>query len=331
MPEMIYKTNLDERGAWLLGQEELETLDQIIDSEWQRLNAENEKEIEAEAASLAADKQMFLRGDENEIEPSELRRRALDHVRRQYPFCKSNKSITLLFKGGARLEISSFAEAAKHPDTVSQLPIGFTVSLQSGQYAVEANLDRYDYLGIRVSPDGRYVSREIFTIFARWVQKARPRRLVRIWSSLSYYGIAPFTLLFGILFCVLVTVAFAIRTENPPWPEKQRATELLQEGITAANQQEAIGICLALLAEQGKPEPVKTWTLPIRPLIISLAVILVFVLLCFPPRTVIGIGKGEQKLAHWKQYLKFVFVSIPGVVLASVLIPWVIELVKDVW
>src|SRR6266853_770998 len=126
MAELIYPTNDLLYGPWLIDREDLEAFDGMIDQEWSRMNAyqekklaeEKEQEVERLVSGLVAEG-LHEKGDK-------LRQRATQIVEnrpRSLSLYRSRaKRIINIQLKGKRIQVESFGEASRHPELLAEIP-----------------------------------------------------------------------------------------------------------------------------------------------------------------------------------------------------------------
>jgi len=102
---------------------------------------------------------------------------------------------------------------------------------------------------------------------------------------------------------------------------------MLKQGLNEQQRQRALEIILALesdyvpagMPQVQKPSTAWFWWFAGIGLAIS-------TLISFPPRTQIGIGRGESRIKQWKAWIRFISVFIPS----SILLPLLIDRLRNV-
>src|SRR5258706_1711545 len=95
---------------------------------------------------------------------------------------------------------------------------------------------------------------------------------------------------------------------------KGQARELLKSGVNASNDKKALEILLAIESGYEAPPspPSSSPRISRRSTALVIGTFLCCLIFSFPPRSVLGIGRGEKVLQRWNWWLKFISVSVPG-------------------
>src|SRR5687767_7181339 len=105
------------RGPFLIDRAQLESLDEIIDAEWRRLEAARQSEIAEEAASkykeLKSNRAYATEKDED------LRQRALERAD-AYPLNRTGRMCVLTLKDGRSAHLADFSSALRDPQLSDQ-------------------------------------------------------------------------------------------------------------------------------------------------------------------------------------------------------------------
>lgn len=330
MAEFVYTTSSTISGPWLIDADKLEDLDEILNEHWTSLHKRNQDkrntEIE-EQLSKDVYVQEAIANNANtpeQIEEVKTERREILESRYAsllYHF-REARLITIRLGPNKRIEVDSFDEAFKQQILMDEIPTGFRVELVSGDIRCEIDLRRPNYLNISVSPEHLAESRELFAMLQRWANSCRAPKWQQIWLSLN--GLQWFILTLIILF----SLVFMNDTESVSKRiYRERARQLIAEGINDENRSEAIEL---LLAFQSGYVPSNHPQVPLFPWWIKLLLISAFavcLILAFTPKSLIGLGKGQDRINIWRVWMRIVFVVIPGVILLNVILPAVVSAV----
>lgn len=310
-------------GPWLLSKEALGELDQLLvgaRQEFQQRWTEERKKAESE-------KRYF-----NQDEPS----------------CH----VSLVLDSRDRIHSETFLESQAVPDASLKIPIGFELIVgwrYSNGFRIELK-NEPDKLNLTVDPDGAYTSAMRFSQLETWANRHRPHPFLRIWREFSW-GIRFLTFIY-VLMAIFVFLglrerewsayeAEASRLDSEYQRElfqaretefRKRSADLLVGGLRPEDQTAAISLLLE--HESGLIKPTvsvarQTINRPVpdnwRFLRRTAMIFLPLVILCFPPGSVLGLGKGESVLRRRSVWVKVVLWGFPAAVATNILLPWLIQ------
>ncbi len=235
-----------------------------------------------------------------------------------------SRHLTVSFSDGSRLEAASFAEAVAHSEFSPAVAIGFELSVacSSLRMNLAADSDSFDTsMKLRVSPSNAEGATKLFADVRRWMRAAQAPWLQQRWCALGH---ARFFVWGAFVTTVLFALLFSIGNKDEAY-YRRRAQDLMQQGVSPSNQGKAIETLLALESKASAPtsHALGHWFWFF--LIGSFAVALI---LSYPPKLVLGLGSGDDRIRLWKAWAKFVFVVVPTFVASNFLWPHISELVK---
>lgn len=105
-----------------------------------------------------------------------------------------------------------------------------------------------------------------------------------------------------------------------------QAHQILGQGINPTNLDRAIELLLAIESDYAPESSIVVGKLGIRFWVYLLLWILLITSISITPRVVLGIWDGKRALERWRAWLRFCSVSVPGYVLVSVFLPWILRL-----
>ncbi len=326
MPQLLYPTAAKVEGPILLSLEQLRELDSILDKHEQLLTKYQEeiweRELSERLSQQAEDIRRELTEEEKKQYTERFERRELDYRRRQ-----RQRKTTVYFRSRRRLEVATFQEAAKHPEMMNDLPVGFDLRVRYSPVRLWIETD--DYLGstIKVSaePESDENARDLFGELRMWLSSVTPPRWQQWWVKSRPLN----WMLWWLWLVVVVLVAGPNIVESEVTKRYYRAQAhgLIEKGITPENQQKAIEVILALSSDYSTPKapPVSVgswfWFFLTGGLFIC-------AVLSFPPKVILGLGKGEKSIQFWRYWLRFVFVGVPTFVASNFLWPTLASLVQ---
>jgi hypothetical protein len=219
---------------------------------------------------------------------------------------------------GSRVKgAESIEEAASQPEAQNSFVKRLTLTNKCAGLECHLELETTAFgaqLEIKCGPEDEDLARELFGKLNNWaIDRAQPR-----WQSWWLTAMS-----FGNFFLWMLwlggSVLFWIPSKSVSDPYRVKAQEMVSKGVTPQNQAEAIQTLLAM--EAGIKGPV----VETRPGAFSIAAwvgaTFCVVVLSFPPKLVIGIGRGRQRVRRWRLWLRFLSVGLPTFIMSAVLAP----------
>ena len=319
MRQLEYPTFVKYPGPWLIALSELEDLDRILDEEWKRLNEYKEsmvrEMVEKELEDVPEEDRDGVRAEEELNARSSLR-----HY-------NEGKKVRAVFKSGKRLTAHSFKEMARDQNIRDDLPKDLSVSMDCGKVSVSLEMDDYGTrnLALKVEPSSSSVATEVFSVLERWVVSVSAPLWQRLW--LKFQGlqwVVLFPLLLFLAMGLLLSIADPeIKYRHAIRPEVR---ELLKDGISEEEISRAVEIILAFQTKTY-PEvlPVAySRRMKVFALISGILLVLASVL-SLGPTFHLGIGLGEKRLKWWRIYLKFLAITLPGIIVTGLILPFIYD------
>jgi hypothetical protein len=319
MPEIIYSTKTKINGPLLLDHSSLLAVDKIMTEQKPVL-----EELRSQLIDQSVAQRMSELKEENadvSEEQEKLVRESLERRAAEY-----STALTLYLANGSRLRAKSFGEAVAHSEFSDVPASGFGLSLSCGALSMTLNSDSDLFstnMSLVVSPSNAEGATNLFTEMRRWVRTVQAPLWQQWWCRLGHLR---FIVWLAWSFLVLMVTLYAIGLDDSYY--KRQARDLVHEGINQSNQQKAIQTILAIQADVAGPTQ---RNLGHRYWFFLLGSLAVCLMLTYPPKFVLGLGSGEDKIKRWRAWTKFVFVSIPGFVASSFLWPYVSDVLKRWW
>lgn len=327
MSEFVYNTRVTMIGPWLFDSQKLETLDSVLDKELERLSARKEdlikKEVESTYESIYNDLRFKqIEGDISEETKISRLKLVEESVRRSSTY-KDKRILTLFLKTGSKVKVASFREALRLPELLEAVPVGFEVEVERGDVSCNIDLSRFDgTLSIKVSPENLTETREMLTTLQRWASTSSAPKWQQIWRRLN--GLQ--WLLWVLMFFISSWILTSQIEEKSKGLYKQQARQLLEGGISQDEQLKAVEVVLALQAEYVPPST--NTAAPLWWLIFIFGGLIICLILSFPPKAEIGIGKGLERINRWRVWLRVVFILVPAFLFTNTLGPYLYDLVS---
>ncbi len=308
MPKVVYPTENKYDGPWLIEYGKLAQLDAVAEKKYQELLQIREKQI-TEAVRIEIKTRPDYKKYTSKAAISRL-------VRERYEFQGESRSVAILLPKERKVVAESFEAARKEKLLDDVVPLGFELQFEVARTSATISLGGYDRntLNYRVRSSDDSLAADITYEIESWIKSVRPPAWHRFWKMIHGWH---FLLLF-LLFPIFL-VATSIPSNTYKRHLRVEALQLVRQGITVENQPRATQLLLELAIDM--PPKTSFDALPWRALaIISLTIVGLVFVASFPPRSHVGIGKGENRIKFWRIYLQILSVTIPvGVILPTLL------------
>lgn len=300
----IPKTKATVEAPWLLSKADLEGLDEELAQAWEKLEGRRSEQLEQARTEALSE----LRKTDPEAEVQDVERHMLSPS--AYQLDKSSRKCVFALDGGTRVETTTIGEALKRRDVLEKRVDSFHVSLSSGD--IEVTVDsRWRGLDLETKPDSDPLGQEVFERLLHWKDAVEQPPWVIRWKSWSIGGII--LAMLPLYFLFLTFIPTDASSNATAW--RREAWNLLQDGLTAEEQQRAIEVLLASQAQYPAPRGAlqpPTASAGLRRLrIIFLAAIVGFVVLGLPPKSTVGLGPGAKQLRRYRWWISFVSKALP--------------------
>jgi hypothetical protein len=317
MARVKYPTEATVPSPLLIGADQLEALDLVIDKHLAALTGERERRIDELTEKEMGDRiaRGWLKEDQVESERAKVR----ESVARYERLGEDSRSLTVYLPRGKLVEAGCFAEAISHPLGEEETPLGFLVYLRVGEVKARVSLNsswRED-LQISVEPNDLEVAQSLFGALRNWASDVEAPKWQQRWLRYRLFFVY---FLFLWLFMGLVYIPLIKLGDSATRVQKAEARKLLAGGVTQANEQRAIELLLAIESDYDPGVP--AWVPGLRYWLYFGLGALFLAAACICPRVSIGIWKGKRRLKQWRFWIKTVTVSVPLFIVTSILLPW---------
>jgi len=325
MEHLQYPTEEVRQGPFVIDVDHLKKLDELLEEHWAKLEEWHTRNVD-EITDRRVESQPTKRHED--MDRDQIRAEIAD----SYEWKKSERKLTIGFKGGKKAESQTAKKLLARPDLAELVPEWFSLELTQGPITIkmESTYLASSTHGYSVSTNAQVnIAHEAKSAFGRWLGEITPKLWVRLWSKMTW----AFPLQWG-LFFLLLLVFFAVQTgaDSPTEAARQQyqsrlrdaAAVLLEDGTLAEEElAEAARISLELATEYLPPDTElparrvpKTWLW-----IIGVSLLLASIL-SFRPRFELAIGRGSRRVRIWKRWLRFVGYTLPIGALTYVGLPW---------
>jgi hypothetical protein len=314
MAQLSYPTELTISAPILVDQTHLTSLDTVLDQYTERLRDEQEARIQTRI------ERALRRRSDDQISSGEDRKQIESEVRAEYE--RERRGVALYLSGGSTLTANRFEEAINQPHLTRELPVGFRCDFEIGQVEASISLrSRWESaIGITVRPNTSIAAQELFGALENWASEIRPPHWQRLWLAASMW------IRFLLFFWVVLGLPFMFFGVEQDAKDvyQPEAKQLLQQGVNANNEQKAIELTLAIISGAGSKS---SWFRPgIQGWGFWIAGLALLVGLSVRPEAVIGIWEGKRRLKFWRLWIRTVWVSIPVLILRSVIWPRLLKI-----
>jgi hypothetical protein len=204
-------------------------------------------------------------------------------------------------------------------------PRGFRLRAAVAKSSVEIDLNSWDNreLAVAANSDDDDFAQELLGRLQNWSSELQPRKWLQTWNNLAFFTPILVSFIF-MLSLAAIFYARASETQYGPNATLQQARELARQGVTSANEPKAVELLLSL--ETGSYS-VPTVTIPhhVNPWVWMLLILLDFMAVAslLPPKGAIGLWAGRHSLNAQKRWIKTVTITVPGLLLTTILMPLV--------
>jgi hypothetical protein len=327
MADVERKTDEAMPGPWLLDRKALAELDKVFDEQMESLEPLRKRAFEKEVRKAISERKSWvdfprLTKEERRAKYKEVRSRVARYSR-DY---RKRRALRITFGSGHTLRVERFSDAFVAPEIANEMPTAFNASIAVGQVEASVSLSTSLFGGdlrIDVSPSGAEGAYETYIALRQWAEAHTQPYRVRLWRS--YSGLQ------WVLFCILLIIlvfAFLTASLATKGDLRSEAAELLKGGkLNKGDEAKAIELLLMFAADMRRPPSRAEF--PLWPLVVLAFSLIAAVLLSFVPRSLIGIGAGEQSIKRWLVWIRIATVTIPAVVLGGFIVPFARELLRS--
>ena len=311
MALIIYPTEKDQSAPWLIDRQKLDQLDDLIQKNYSALKEARDLKVKA-----AVEKE--FRTIKPELRNPRVKADLFRRIKNSYQFEGESLIVTIILSKGRKVEASNIQEAGKMPILADEIPIGLEINLEVADTKIDIALGKYrrDTLHYLVKSNDENFRRDVAYSLESWIKSIRPPLWQRIWKIIQ--GIQ-------VLFIFIPLIFMIVTFPNPAKQYRNSLTseinEIIQGGVDSTTINRAVELLLVIAADYSPSKyntSISSWLAKLIKLCSCLvAFTLVF---SFPPRSHIGIGRGESRVRFWKLYTRILSVTIPvGILLPVVL------------
>jgi hypothetical protein len=243
----------------------------------------------------------------------------VEEIKRSYPFREKVTEVRVRCRSGKTIKASTCEGLIASDELSKESPEHLAVELRCAD--VRLSIDCFDFMDSRISvsiaPSDAAVSQRLMGLVSEW---AESQRLPTVFCRFRQFAfVSCLGLLFLLWACLRIGTAFQY---TGPSEMMKQASQLLEHGVTAENQAEAIGLVLQINTGLFEKPQVTGFTNWYKALMIFVAGW--FVAWLIAPRSLIGIGKRRWLAGFYRNVVKCVdgivfvwFVAVVSSVMGS--------------
>jgi len=309
MGQLIIPNEIKIKGPWILSENDLEELDDVL-MEIDRLinksyHIEIEKEIEKKFPELKKWDEKITREE------------AKEKIKNSYPFSNSEKYAILIAKDGKKLVDSSLIGILKDKSINDFSPSILHFEIRKGpiSYRLVISSIYNGELESKISIIDDNFANEINYKLNKWVRKNRPNIVLQFWNSTL-----PYIVILLFLLITLISMFFITTTKDNYKNElKLKSKELLRAGIDSTNINDAVELILKLKSDYVPEGYLNESTLNAKVLNVWIYSSICLLLLAIYPKTIIGVGRKKRLSWFYQKWIYIVTVFIPLTILLPIL------------
>jgi hypothetical protein len=338
MAEIIYANDLEITEPVLIDAASLEQLDQIIgryftifESEYEQAASKIQQEYRSQIKELETKEDKPDNDFAKQLRNSNLA--SIESIRdmKLIRIYKPHKKITVWFERDNKAVAKSFAELTRDRSIDDDTPAAFRLQMSRDDFhcEIKSTSSYSNKVSISVGPERSELARELFVDLRRWANSVSAPSWTRYWAEADQ---AKAQWWLGIIIILIVASPWLFATNPAKLDLQQQARMLVDNGINSSNLNDAVALLLRLQLEYY-PGSTNTPSVFVPTWVIGLTAVVVLgmVVLSIRPKFEIGLGKGIKNIDRWRWWIKFVGYAIPGFVVTSFIIPWLVQLLTSIF
>lgn len=255
---------------------------------------------------------------------------AVDREAERYPLSRNEAEWTIQMRSGERLKVKCLRDAFNHDAVRGQHVENVSLDIACGRYECRLTVPEVWSSGvdIHVAPPNLAESQRLF---AELDDSFRSHALP--WPFFWWSVASPIAMIIvsSIMMGLLAGMAVYSLQDKPDTTAHGKAFELRHEaqsiiegGVSSENEHRAIELLLQIELYGERLPVTPAVVLKDRTFFTSVPVTLIsllapFTILCFPPKTTIGMGKGRDKINRTRLWLRILSVWLPSFLVMGVL------------
>lgn len=317
---------MEMKGLWLLSQEDLESLDRLIDAEWVKL-LDAKKADQKAAVKKARERAKELGRYDNKTteERKELSKTIRVEVQKAQEWKGDFRRVEIHFKSGKRHVVERFEEALRDLTLQDEIPTRFASVIHCGEIEAKVELNGWfsrNQVTVDIAPDSSPPAIQFAETLRLWFRSKNGPKWQQLW--VSWWGVA-----WVIVFVALQALPAIAKEPNPSERWMAEARELLHRGIQPKESQRATELILSILSGNSERSSAGSsgWVL-----VTFAAIFLMAIILTIRPCSTIAVGKGSAAIQRYQCWSRLVSYTIPvTVIFFGILMPFFREYLRDFW
>lgn len=300
-------------GPWLIGTEELESINDVLEAIGSKLATSLELEI---------NETIRIENEKEHLSEDSIKSK-IEEAKARYSFEKNKNKIVLSSINENKLSDKTLSGILRDPKIADFIPRELSVDIEHGInnfFNLKISTASKGKLSYQLKCFDQEIENEIRYEIDKWIDKNRPRRVLQIWSNHS----DTLSGLFGFIAFVAAIWLFPTSVDSYKEEAKRKTQELLKNGVNKENQQQAMELILAnqtnYTPENYVGTAVANKEMKQR---IFIASLVLFIFSIIRPKTTIGIGARKSRLNFYRIWWKLVVVTIPVTFIVSPLVEYI--------
>ena len=309
MGQLIIPNEIKIKGPWILSENELEELDEILkeieDLINESYNIELNKKIDEELTEQRKWNEKITREEVKE------------KIENRYSFFSSERFAILIAKDGKRLKDSSLIGILKDKNIKDFSPSELQFDIQKGsiRFQLEISSKYNGDLESKISINDDNFANEINYLLNKWIRKNRPNAVLQFWSSVVPFIVFPLLGFLSLISVLLLTT----KEDNYKNELKIQSKELLNGGIDSTKINDVMELILKLESGYTPEDYLSKSTLNSKVLKFWMYSSICLLLLAIRPKTTIGVGRKKRLLWFYQKWIYAVTVFIPLTIILPIL------------
>lgn len=318
MKDFIYRTELTIGGPWLIDRDALAELGKIVDDSWDLLDKRKADILDSRIRRRVDEQRAKGLSGKDLEEIGASIRQSEDRW-----YVRQGKKIVIKLGSDKSFTTDSLSDALQEHKLINEEATGIEIEIGAAEVQATISINRkYESLDIRTSPEREEAATELFVRLREWALKQRAPLWQRVWKNVSpgHWVIWFLCLFFSFIF---VRAVQDTSIQQPIQQAKSEAFKILEDGISKDETQKALELLLRI--ETGYPPGKVERKFPTWFKLLFWVGLVISVVLTVRPKLILGLGKGESKIKLWRKWLKFISITVPGLIFGSFLLPYVVQ------
>ncbi len=310
MNNFVYSTQVNLEGPWLVDRDALLHLGRDIETISGKFANANKEFIDNSLTQM-------LEGHSPEAR-EKYREQYLNDLNQRYAM---KRRVTVSCSASKYIEDESIERLLSLPEMLHESPTELEIEIKTVHRSARIHLENRGIggskLSIRTSPETDELSRESFVELHQWATNNQAPLWQRFWSN--NYGTMLMVWAFSLW--IIASVALPSKSEHVERELREESIQVLKDGISNNEIPNAIELLLRnelKIPKIESPQQTPSWFNAYFYVGLASSVVLYF-----RPSLVIGMGRNELRIKRWRWWVKFIGITLPGFIFASIIWPYV--------